>query len=84
VRTPLTLRDPAEQEAFAALDLDAAIVAAYGLILPQPILDAPRLGCLNVHASILPRWRGSGADPAGHACRRRADRSHDHADGAWP
>jgi methionyl-tRNA formyltransferase len=59
VRTPLTLRDPAEQEGFAALDLDAAIVAAYGLILPQPILDAPHLGCLNVHASILPRWRGA-------------------------
>ncbi|NNG05878.1 MAG: methionyl-tRNA formyltransferase [Inquilinus sp.] len=59
VRTPKTLRDPAEQEAFAALGLDAAVVAAYGLILPQPILDAPRLGCLNVHASLLPRWRGA-------------------------
>ncbi len=59
VRAPLTLRDVAEQEAFAALNLDAAIVAAYGLILPQPILDAPRHGCLNVHASLLPRWRGA-------------------------
>ena len=59
VRTPLSLRDPAEQAAFAALDLDAAVVAAYGLILPQPILEAPRHGCLNVHASILPRWRGA-------------------------
>lgn len=59
VATPLSLKDPAEQEAFRALDLDAAIVVAYGLILPQPILDAPRLGCLNVHASILPRWRGA-------------------------
>jgi methionyl-tRNA formyltransferase len=59
VRTPLSLRDPAAQAAFAALDLDVAVVAAYGLILPRPILDAPRLGCLNVHASILPRWRGA-------------------------
>jgi methionyl-tRNA formyltransferase len=59
VRTPLTLRDPAEQEAFRVLGLDAAIVAAYGLILPMPILDAPRHGCLNVHGSLLPRWRGA-------------------------
>ncbi|MEA3001556.1 MAG: methionyl-tRNA formyltransferase [Sphingomonadales bacterium] len=59
IRTPLTLRDPEAQRALAALDLDAAVVAAYGLILPQPILDAPRLGCLNVHASLLPRWRGA-------------------------
>src|SRR4051812_25123431 len=59
VRTPLSLRDPEAQRAFAALELDAAVVAAYGLILPQPILDAPRLGCLNVHASLLPRWRGA-------------------------
>jgi methionyl-tRNA formyltransferase len=59
VRTPLTLRDPEEQAAFAALELDAAVVAAYGLILPVPILAAPRLGCLNVHGSLLPRWRGS-------------------------
>jgi methionyl-tRNA formyltransferase len=59
VRIPLTLRDPAEQAAFAALDLDAAVVAAYGLILPQPILEEPRFGCLNVHGSLLPRWRGA-------------------------
>jgi methionyl-tRNA formyltransferase len=59
VRTPLTLRDPAEQEAFRALDPDVAVVAAYGLILPLPILDAPRQGCLNVHGSLLPRWRGA-------------------------
>jgi methionyl-tRNA formyltransferase len=59
VRTPLTLRDAAEQEAFAALRLDAAVVAAYGLILPVPILEAPLHGCLNVHGSILPRWRGA-------------------------
>jgi methionyl-tRNA formyltransferase len=59
VRAPLSLRDVTEQEAFAALDLDVAVVAAYGLILPQPILDAPRHGCFNVHASLLPRWRGA-------------------------
>jgi methionyl-tRNA formyltransferase len=59
VRHPARLRDPAEQEAFAALHLDAAIVAAYGLLLPPPILAAPRLGCLNIHASLLPRWRGA-------------------------
>ncbi|HEV2747215.1 MAG TPA: methionyl-tRNA formyltransferase [Allosphingosinicella sp.] len=59
VRTPLTLREPQAQRDFAALGLDAAIVAAYGLILPPPILDAPRRGCLNVHASLLPRWRGA-------------------------
>ena len=59
VRTPSTLRDAEAQAEFAALDLDVAVVAAYGLILPQPILDAPRLGCLNVHASLLPRWRGA-------------------------
>jgi methionyl-tRNA formyltransferase len=59
VRTPPSLKDPAEQAAFAALALDAAVVVAYGLILPQPILDAPRLGCLNIHASLLPRWRGA-------------------------
>lgn len=59
VRTPKSLRMPDEQAAFAALNLDCAIVAAYGLILPQAILDAPRLGCVNVHASLLPRWRGA-------------------------
>ena len=59
VRTPKSLRDAAEQAAFAALELDAAVIAAYGLILPKPILDAPRLGCINVHASLLPRWRGA-------------------------
>ena len=59
MRTPVSLRDADEQAAFAALGLDAAVVAAYGLILPQPILEAPRLGCLNVHASLLPRWRGA-------------------------
>lgn len=59
VRCPHTLRDAATQAEFAALGADAAVVAAYGLILPPPILAAPRLGCLNVHASLLPRWRGA-------------------------
>ncbi|WP_264817909.1 methionyl-tRNA formyltransferase, partial [Acidomonas methanolica] len=60
IRTPSRLRrETAEHEAFAALGADAAIVAAYGLILPPAMLDAPRLGCLNVHASLLPRWRGA-------------------------
>ena len=59
LRTPASLKSEAEQEAFAALKLDLAVVAAYGLILPKAILEAPRLGCLNVHASLLPRWRGA-------------------------
>lgn len=59
VRTPASLRDPAEQSAFSALDADVAVVAAYGLILPRAVLDAPRHGCLNIHASLLPRWRGA-------------------------
>lgn len=59
VRTPKSLKTEEAQAEFAALDLDVAVVAAYGLILPQPILDAPREGCLNVHGSVLPRWRGA-------------------------
>lgn len=59
VRTPKSLKRAEEQEAFAALQLDLAIVVAYGLILPKAILDAPRLGCINLHASLLPRWRGA-------------------------
>ena len=59
VRTPLSLKGADEQAAFAALNLDAAIVVAYGLLLPKPILDAPRLGCFNLHGSLLPRWRGA-------------------------
>jgi methionyl-tRNA formyltransferase len=59
VRTPKSLRNEDEQAAFAALDADVGIVVAYGLILPKPILDAPRLGCLNLHGSLLPRWRGA-------------------------
>lgn len=59
VRTPKSLKDADEQAAFAALNLDVAVVAAYGLLLPKEILEAPRLGCLNIHASLLPRWRGA-------------------------
>ncbi len=59
VRTPASLKGSAEQAGFAALGLDAAVVVAYGLLLPKPILAAPRLGCLNIHASLLPRWRGA-------------------------
>ena len=59
VRTPRTLRDEEEQALFRALDADLAVVAAYGLILPKPILEAPKGGCINVHASLLPRWRGA-------------------------
>ncbi|CAM3141140.1 Methionyl-tRNA formyltransferase [Sphingomonas antarctica] len=59
VRSPVRLRDAEAQAEFAALDADVAVVAAYGLILPQAVLDAPRRGCINVHASLLPRWRGA-------------------------
>jgi methionyl-tRNA formyltransferase len=59
VRTPVSLKAPEEQARFADCKADAAVVVAYGLLLPGPILDAPRLGCFNVHASLLPRWRGA-------------------------
>ncbi len=59
VRTPLSLKGAGEQTEFQGLHVDAAIVVAYGLLLPQAILDAPRLGCFNLHASLLPRWRGA-------------------------
>ena len=59
VRTPLTLRNGEARDEFAALNLDAAVVVAYGLILPLPVLESPRLGCFNLHASLLPRWRGA-------------------------
>jgi methionyl-tRNA formyltransferase len=59
VHTPKSLKSEAEQGAFAALGTDAAVVVAYGLILPRAVLDAPRLGCFNLHASRLPRWRGA-------------------------
>ncbi|MEL6914656.1 MAG: methionyl-tRNA formyltransferase [Pseudomonadota bacterium] len=59
VRHPVSLRSEDAQADFAALEADIAVVVAYGLILPQAVLDAPRLGCLNIHASLLPRWRGA-------------------------
>ncbi len=59
LRTPESLKDPASHQAFRDLDLDAAIVVAYGLLLPKAILQVPRLGCINLHASLLPRWRGA-------------------------
>jgi methionyl-tRNA formyltransferase len=59
VRTPVSLKGADEQAAFAGLETDAAVVVAYGLILPKPVLDAPRLGCINLHPSLLPRWRGA-------------------------
>src|SRR5215468_4244524 len=59
VHTPKTLKDEKAQQELRALDAEAAVVVAYGLILPKAVLDAPRLGCFNVHASLLPRWRGA-------------------------
>jgi len=59
VRTPRRLRDPDEQESFRALNAELGVVAAYGLILPKPILEAAGAGCINVHASLIPRWRGA-------------------------
>ena len=59
VRTPASLRSKAEQEAFAGLEADVAVVVAYGQILPKSVLEAPPHGCLNLHASLLPRWRGA-------------------------
>ena len=59
VRTPVSLKSASEQERFAGLKADAAVVVAYGLLLPKAILEAPKLGCFNVHASLLPRWRGA-------------------------
>ena len=59
VRTPVSLKGAEEQQAFAALNLDAAVVVAYGLLLPKAVLAAPRFGCFNLHGSLLPRWRGA-------------------------
>ena len=59
LRTPEILKDQPTSEAFAELAADAAVVVAYGLLLPKHVLDAPRLGCFNLHASLLPRWRGA-------------------------
>jgi methionyl-tRNA formyltransferase len=59
VRHPVSLKTPEAQAEFAALNADVAVVVAYGLILPEPVLTAPKFGCLNIHASLLPRWRGA-------------------------
>ena len=59
IRTPASLKDADQQQAFAALELDAVVVVAYGLLLPKAILETPMLGCFNLHASLLPRWRGA-------------------------
>lgn len=59
VRHPKSLKSEEQKDAFRALDVDAAVVVAYGLLLPQAILDAPKLGCINIHGSLLPRWRGA-------------------------
>ncbi|TGR60458.1 methionyl-tRNA formyltransferase, partial [bacterium M00.F.Ca.ET.194.01.1.1] len=59
VRTPASLKGETEQAAFTALGADPAVVVAYGLLLPRAVLEAPRLGCINGHASLLPRWRGA-------------------------
>ena len=84
VRCPASLRDPEAQAEFAAIRADAAVVAAYGLILPKPVLKAPRLGCINVHASLLPRWRGAAPIQRAILAGDRRDRHHDHADGRGP
>ena len=81
VFTPKTLKDEAAQAAFRAHKADAAVVVAYGLILPKPILEAPRLGCFNVHASLLPRWRGAAPINRAVMAGRRGERRHHHADG---
>ena len=73
VRTPKTLRHEDEQRKFRALDADVAVVAAYGLILPKPVLEAFPKGCINIHASLLPRWRG--AAPIQRAIEAGDDRS---------
>ncbi|MGH2340455.1 methionyl-tRNA formyltransferase [Segnochrobactraceae bacterium EtOH-i3] len=73
VRTPKTLRDPLAIQEFATLEADAAVVIAYGLILPKPVLEAPPLGSWNLHASLLPRWRG--AAPINRAIMAGDDRS---------
>ena len=59
VFSPINFREPSDRQNWADLNLDVAVVAAYGLILPQPVLDAPKFGCINIHASLLPRWRGA-------------------------
>ncbi len=81
VRHPVSLKSAEQQAEFAALDADVAVVSAYGLLLPQAILDAPSHGCLNVHGSLLPRWRGAAPIHRAVQAGDDGDRDHDHADG---
>ena len=78
---PATLRDPDVIAQIAAADPDIIVVAAYGLLLPRAVLDIPERGCLNVHASLLPRWARRSADSAGNSRGRRTDRHQFDADG---
>ena len=80
VRHPKSLKGEAEQAEFVALRADVAVVVAYGLILPQAVLDAPAKGCLNIHASLLPRWRGAAPIHRAIMAGCRNGRLH-HADG---
>ena len=75
VRQPSSLKDGEAQAALAALDADLMIVVAYGLLLPKAVLNAPRLGCINVHGSILPRWRGAALANRTGLLRREGCRS---------
>lgn len=86
VRTPVSFKASlpeglAAREAFAALDADVAVVAAYGLILPRAVLEAPRFGCLNVHGSLLPRWRGAAPVQRAILAGDAKTGGRDHADG---
>ena len=81
VFTPINFKDPEERQRFRELDADVAVVVAYGLLLPEAILTGTRLGCYNGHASLLPRWRGCSADPAGNHGRRQEDRHDGDEDG---
>ena len=78
VRTPESLKGEQEQQEFAALAADVAVVVAYGLLLPGPILNGTRLGCYNGHASLLPRWRRGGTDQPGDHGRRPGNRNDGH------
>jgi methionyl-tRNA formyltransferase len=81
VRHPASLKGAEEQADFAALGADIAVVAAYGLILPQAVLDAPKHGCLNLHGSILPRWRGAAPIQRAILAGDVGNRGRHHADG---
>ena len=84
VEQPATLREPAAVERLQNWSADVMVVAAYGLLLPQAVLHTPRLGCVNIHASLLPRWRGAAPIQRAIRRRRRAERRDHHADGRGP